>query len=210
MWWGVCTATTDMYFPQVTAMLWYVYSGCWYGIFIPLSVKIEDALSCIALLAFECIHSMIGTLDIHPVHRACLTLHGIWFLGKRNHGLEDCFLLSRVENDKLVQGVKIFQMSVSLRGYFPHMLSFIVLGVWSKHCWRLWWFSPVINGVLWGPTQHIICSQDELTWSQRRQGILAFFCEHYTPSYSQNLAAILVLTCKLETNQTQRLKISQH
>lgn len=59
-----------------------------------------------ALLAFECIHSMIGTLDIHPVHRACLTLHGIWFLGKCNHGLEDCFLLSRRENDKLVHGGK--------------------------------------------------------------------------------------------------------
>lgn len=127
-----------------------------------------------ALLAFECIHSMIGTLDIHPVHRACLTLHEIWFLEKCNHGLEDCFLLSRNENDKLVLGGKMFQMSVSSRGYFPHMLSFIVLGVWAKYCWRLWWFSLLINRVLWGQTQHMICSQDELTCSQRRQGDLCF------------------------------------
>lgn len=47
---------------------------------------------------------MFGTLDIHPVYRECLTLHGIWFLEMCNHGLEDCFLLSRGENDELVQG----------------------------------------------------------------------------------------------------------
>lgn len=156
-------------------MLWYVYSY---------SLLSEDrgcsVMYPFALLAFECIHSMIGTLDIHPVHRACLTLHGIWFLEKCNHGLEDCFLLSESENDKLVLGGKMFQMSVSSRGHFPHVLSFIVLGVWSKYCWRLWWFSPLINGVLWGPTQHIICSQDELTRSRRRQGIRAPLWTRYT------------------------------
>lgn len=64
-----------------------------------------------ALLAFECVHSMIGTLDIHSVHRACLTLHEIWFLEKCNHGLEDCFLLSRSENDKLVLGGNVSDVS---------------------------------------------------------------------------------------------------
>lgn len=53
-----------------------------------------------ALLAFECMHSIFSTLDIHPVYRACLTLHGICFSEMCNHGLEDCFLLSRIENDE--------------------------------------------------------------------------------------------------------------
>lgn len=48
---------------------------------------------------------------------------------KCNHGLEDCFLLSGRENDKLVLGGKMFQMSVLSQSYFAHMLSFIVLGV---------------------------------------------------------------------------------
>lgn len=91
---------------------------------------------------------MIGTLDIHPVHRACLTLHEIWLLEKCNHGLEDCFLLSRSGNDKLAQGGEMFQTSVSLRGYFTHVLSFIVLGVRSKYCSGLGGFFPLINRVL--------------------------------------------------------------
>lgn len=66
---------------------------------------------------------MIGTLDIPPVHRACLTLHEILFPEKCNHGLEYCFLLSKSENDKLVRGGRIFQMSVSLQGYFAHELN---------------------------------------------------------------------------------------
>lgn len=53
---------------------------------------------------------MFGTLDIHPVYRECLTLHGIWFLEMCNHGLEDCFLLSRGENDELGG---LYQMSLS-------------------------------------------------------------------------------------------------
>lgn len=82
------------------------------------------------LLALECIHSMIGTLDIHPVHRECLTLHGIWSLWKCNHGLEDCFLLSRSENDKLVQGgKKCLKCQFHRRTIFLKCCSFIVSGV---------------------------------------------------------------------------------
>lgn len=72
---------------------------------------------------------MFGTLDIHPVNRECLTLHGIWFLEMCNHGLEDCFLLSRGENDELVKGGWGCIRCHFHQGCFPHMLSFIVLGV---------------------------------------------------------------------------------
>lgn len=188
MWWGTCTATIEMYFPQVTAMWRYCRR---YRIFIPLSVEIVDAPSCILpLLAFECIHSVIGTLDIHPVHRACLTLHGIWFLWKCNHGLEDCFLLSRSENDKLVEGGRrMFQMSLSLQGYFLYMLSFIVLGVWWQCCWWMWLLS--LMDALWGPTQHTMQAG-----------------EHYTSCNPQNLLFVLLLKSKLETNCTRAKNVT--
>lgn len=34
----------------------------------------SNAMYDFVLLVFECIHSVIDTLDIHPVHKTCLTL----------------------------------------------------------------------------------------------------------------------------------------
>lgn len=107
MWRGVCTATTEMYFPWVTA------TCGMYSLLLLLIQNIYFLLSgdrgCTVMYAFtlltsECVYLMIGTLDIFPVHRACLTLHEIWFLEKCNHGLQCCFLLSRSEKDKLELG----------------------------------------------------------------------------------------------------------
>lgn len=131
------------------------------------------------LLVFECIHYMIGTLAIHPDHKTCLTLHEIWFLEKCNHRLGDCFLLSGSENDKLVLGGKMFQMSVSSLSYFLHVLCFIVSLVSSKHCWRLRWFSSLFGKVFWGSKQHLHCPGHRMSLtavSTRRGSVL--FKEH--------------------------------
>lgn len=111
--WGVCALQHHKVFS--TGHCWVNICSCC-RIFIPFRVKLEDTLFCI----FCIIGSMFGTSDIHPVDRPCLTLHAIWFLEMCNHGLEDCFLLSRGENDELVRGARglgwwwvVYQMSVS-------------------------------------------------------------------------------------------------
>lgn len=177
--WGVCALQHHKVFS--TGHCWVHICSCC-RIFIPFWVKLEDTLLCI----FCIIGSMFGTSDIHPVDRPCLTLHARWFLEMCNHGLEDCFLLSRGENDELVQGKGGWGgggwciRCQFHQDYSPHMFSFIVYGVWSKYCKRLWWFSPLIDGVLWGSTQHIICFQDELALSQHRQGTRGFLWTLHT------------------------------
>lgn len=74
----------------------------------------------LASLVFECIHSLIDTIDIHPVHKTCHALPEIWFLQKCNHWLEDCllsfFFFSQVKiiNCSWLGNKKCFQCQIHL------------------------------------------------------------------------------------------------